>query len=99
MMQERAWTLLPDALAVIVNVIDGPNDHRTYYVYSTGSYFSKIIMPSPPNKLVLVASLLTLKVFALNNGLAKTPAMGWNSYNAFSCVRILAFSTLFLLSG
>ncbi|KAK7462459.1 hypothetical protein VKT23_008058 [Stygiomarasmius scandens] len=42
-------------------------------------------MPSSPNKLVLVASLLTLKVFALDNGLAKTPAMGWNSYNAFLC--------------
>lgn len=26
-------------------------------------------------------------VFALKNGVGVTPAMGWNPYNAFSCVQ------------
>lgn len=32
---------------------------------------------------VSLALCLTTTSFALNNGLSKTPAMGWNPYNAF----------------
>lgn len=39
------------------------------------------------NKLLFTAILLSLftSAFALDNGLALTPAMGWNSWNKFAC--------------
>ncbi|KAK7462465.1 hypothetical protein VKT23_008066 [Stygiomarasmius scandens] len=36
-------------------------------------------------KLFTLAVVLYTPALGLNNGLGKTPAMGWNSYNAFSC--------------
>src|ERR1700739_1717048 len=35
--------------------------------------------------LVLVALFSTQPIHALDNGLAKTPPMGWNSWNKFAC--------------
>ncbi|HEY0565600.1 MAG TPA: alpha-galactosidase [Terriglobales bacterium] len=35
--------------------------------------------------LLLVSALLTTSALALDNGLAKTPPMGWNSWNKFAC--------------
>ena len=32
-----------------------------------------------------VLLLLSSTVSALNNGLAKTPAMGWNTWNKYGC--------------
>jgi alpha-galactosidase len=33
----------------------------------------------------LLASLLAAGTLALHNGVARTPAMGWNSWNFFRC--------------
>ncbi|MGD0578058.1 MAG: hypothetical protein ABSC08_03930, partial [Bryobacteraceae bacterium] len=35
--------------------------------------------------LVVLLILVTLPAAALDNGLAKTPPMGWNSWNKFAC--------------
>jgi alpha-galactosidase len=35
--------------------------------------------------LVLVGSFVAIPALALDNGLAKTPLMGWNSWNKFAC--------------
>jgi hypothetical protein len=34
---------------------------------------------------VLALAGLVAPAFSLNNGLARTPVMGWNPYNAFGC--------------
>ena len=34
---------------------------------------------------LLILLLLAISALALNNGLGKTPPMGWNSWNRFHC--------------
>lgn len=36
-------------------------------------------------KLILLLFLLLTSILALDNGLGKTPPMGWNSWNRFGC--------------
>ena len=49
--------------------------------------FAKIrpVWRSSPLLLAAGFLLMTCPSFALDNGLAKTPPMGWNSWNKFGC--------------
>ena len=39
----------------------------------------------PKISLYVISSLIVFSVDALNNGLGRKPAMGWNSWNKFGC--------------
>ena len=36
-------------------------------------------------KIVVLSQIAVATVFALDNGVGKKPAMGWNSWNKFAC--------------
>uniref|UniRef100_A0A8H8CHG9 Alpha-galactosidase n=1 Tax=Psilocybe cubensis TaxID=181762 RepID=A0A8H8CHG9_PSICU len=73
-----------------VDFAGGPQRCVLYIKYAKIDSWSRHLILTPQNSMisnfsVYVGLWLSSAVYALNNGVAVTPPMGWNPYNAFFC--------------